>query len=59
VLQLKGKFLSAAMAKGGSVRVWRSNLDSGTAIGENPPDEQLFQKMADVKIAPDGTSPQP
>lgn len=54
VLQLKDKFLSAAAAAGG-VRVWRSNLDSGNDIGDNPPDEQVFQKLPDMKVAADGT----
>ena len=54
MLQLKGKFLSAAVAAGG-LRVWRSNLDSGNDIGDNPPDAQVFQKMPDVKVAADGT----
>jgi len=52
-LVLKGSFLAAAK-RAGKLQVWYSNLTSGTQEGVNPPDEQLFQKLAPLDVPADG-----
>jgi len=53
VLDLKGKLLTAAKAKG--LHVWYSNMASGQAEGVNPPDSQVFQKRATLPVSDDGS----
>ena len=53
-LILQGSFKAAAAAAGGKLQVWYSNLTSGSEINENPPDSQLFQKLAPVDVGSDG-----
>lgn len=53
-LVLKGSFLEAAKRAGGKLQVWYSNLTSGSASGENPPDAQLFQQLAPLTVGSDG-----
>ena len=54
VLVLKGKVLAAAKAKG--LHIWRSNLTSANDEGANPPDDQVFIKVAPpLPIAADGS----
>ena len=55
VLVLGGSFKKAAAAAGGALQVWYSNLTSANDEGTNPPDSQLFQKLAPITVGADGT----
>jgi len=47
-IQLKGAFLKAVKEDGKRLHVWHSDLTSSDAYGENPPDNNLFNKIGDL-----------